>query len=101
MELDKWKVFSRPLAAYLSKLKGREDLYEFFRVKSLSPDTLHEVRAGLFEYCEYAAKIFARCGDPRRVRCPFGKPARRAEKKPFNKAGDTRYSEKLRRARGN
>lgn len=64
MELDKWKVFSRPLAAYLSKLKGREDLYEFFRVKSLSPDTLHEVRAGLFEYCEYAAKIFARCGDP-------------------------------------
>ena len=39
-------------------------MYEFFRGKSLSPDTLREVRAGLFEYCEYAAKIFARCGDP-------------------------------------
>lgn len=64
MELSKWKIFSRPLAAYLSKLKGREDLYKVFREKSLSPDTLHEVRAGLFEYCEYAAKIFARCGDP-------------------------------------
>lgn len=64
MDEDRWKVFSRPLAAYLSKLKGREDLYMIFRDKSLSPDTLHEVRAGLFEYCEYAAKIFARCGDP-------------------------------------
>lgn len=61
----KWSSFSRPLAAYLAKLKGRNDLYEIFKKKSLSPETLKDIRASLYEYCEYAAKIFARCGDPK------------------------------------
>ncbi len=63
-DYDKWSSFSFPLAAYLSKLKGREDLYEIFKRKSLSSQTLDDIRASLYEYCEYAARIFARCGEP-------------------------------------
>ena len=54
--------YADPLKACLSKMKGREDLYEFYKSRSMSPENFRRVYGG---YCEYAAKIYALCGEPK------------------------------------
>lgn len=65
--LPNWDPESRtlypdPLKACLSKMKGREDLFEFYKSRSMSPENLRKLCGG---YCEYAAKIYALCGEPK------------------------------------
>lgn len=56
------RLYTDPLKACLSKMKGREDLYEFYKIRSMSTENFRRVYGG---YCEYAAKIYALCGEPK------------------------------------
>lgn len=62
--IKKWEAYKYPLLAYVSRIAGNEDFYEYYKKLSLSDTQMRDMRAGLFQYVEYAANAFAMAGDP-------------------------------------
>ncbi len=64
-----WGKYGFPAIAYIAKLQNKAKLYDYFKKESISQRQLSLMSAGIFEYVEYAAKIFAMCGDPKIATC--------------------------------
>lgn len=62
--IKNWEAYKYPLLAYVSRIAGNEEFYRHYKKLSLSEKQLRDMRAGLFQYVEYAANAFAMAGDP-------------------------------------
>lgn len=62
--IKNWDAYKYPLLAYFSRIAGNEDFYDHYKKLSLSDTQMRDMRAGLFQYVEYAANAFAMAGDP-------------------------------------
>ncbi len=62
--IKNWDAYKYPLLAYFSRIAGNEDFYGHYKKLSLSDKQIRDMRAGLFQYVEYAANAFAMAGDP-------------------------------------
>ncbi len=62
--IKNWDAYKYPLLAFVSRTVGNEEFYEHYKKLSLSDTQMRDMRAGLFQYVEYAANAFAMVGDP-------------------------------------
>lgn len=62
-KIKKWKDYNLPFLAYIYYLGGDIDMYKYYRDKSISIEQQQKMKAGYFEYVEYATKVFCLAGD--------------------------------------